>query len=104
MQEELDKQKAEQLKAEESQRKEIGLTTALHDWRLARDILRVRLPFNSSCHMLTMVIQRLKVKPMPTVKGSKEYKARWNAGRREIIPKIGQLTNDADTVSRVVRI
>lgn len=54
--------------------------------------------------MLTMFIQRLKTKPMPTVKGNKEMKAKWNAGRREIIPKIGQLTNDAESVTRVVRI
>lgn len=45
MQEELDKQKAEQLKAEESQRKQLGMVTAARDWSLARDILKVRLPF-----------------------------------------------------------
>ena len=40
---------------------------------------------------------------MKTVKGNKETKAVWSALRRQITPKIGQLTNDEQTINRIVR-
>lgn len=39
---------------------------------------------------------------MATVKGDKAMKSVWAAGRRQITPKIGQLTNDAATINRIV--
>lgn len=41
---------------------------------------------------------------MKTVKGNKELKSAWSAIRRQITPKIGQLTNDPQTINRVVRL
>ncbi|CAL1712569.1 unnamed protein product [Somion occarium] len=81
---ELDKQRAEHLKAEEEERKKLGLTTAEDDWRRARSALKA-----------------LKAGPMKTVKSNKELKSLWSAARRQITPKVGQLTDDPQTVSRV---
>lgn len=39
---------------------------------------------------------------MKTVKGDKAMKSVWAAGRRQITPKIGQLTNDAESINRIV--
>lgn len=39
---------------------------------------------------------------MKTVKGDKAMKAIWSAGRRAITPKVGQLTNDANAIMRIV--
>lgn len=39
---------------------------------------------------------------MKTVKGNKELKTQWSAIRRQITPKIGQLTHDIDSVMRIV--
>lgn len=47
--------------------------------------------------------QKLKNGPMKTVKADKALKSVWAAGRRQITPKIGQLTNDAQTINRIVR-
>ena len=38
---------------------------------------------------------------MKTVKENKELKSLWNAGRRAITPKVGQLTNDQATITRI---
>lgn len=40
---------------------------------------------------------------MKTVKGEKTLKQQWSAIRRQITPKIGQLTQDAATIARIVR-
>lgn len=40
---------------------------------------------------------------MKTVKGDKVLKPQWNAIRRQITPKIGQLTQDSATITRIVR-
>lgn len=40
---------------------------------------------------------------MKTVKGDKALKSQWSAIRRQITPKIGQLTQDAATIARIVR-
>jgi nucleoporin GLE1 len=39
---------------------------------------------------------------MKTVKGNKELKSVWSAGRRAINPKIGQITSDPEVINRVV--
>lgn len=39
---------------------------------------------------------------MRVVKGNKELKSIWSAGRRAITPKIGQLTNDMQAIQRIV--
>lgn len=38
------------------------------------------------------------------VKERKESKTIWNAGRRQITPKIGQITNDPQAIVRIVSI
>lgn len=38
---------------------------------------------------------------MKTVKANKELKSLWSAGRRAITPKVGQLTNDQETITRI---
>lgn len=39
---------------------------------------------------------------MKKVKGNKQLKSQWSAIRRQITPKIGQLTHDVDSVMRIV--
>lgn len=39
---------------------------------------------------------------MKAVKGNKQLKSQWSAIRRQITPKIGQLTHDIDSVMRIV--
>lgn len=41
---------------------------------------------------------------MRMVKERKESKTIWNAGRRQITPKIGQITNDPQAIVRIVSI
>ncbi|KDQ53898.1 hypothetical protein JAAARDRAFT_416034 [Jaapia argillacea MUCL 33604] len=78
------KAKAEMLKQEENERQTLGLTTAEEDWRLARETLK-----------------KLKGGPMKNVKSNKELKSEWGKLRREITPKIGQLTNDTREINRI---
>jgi hypothetical protein len=40
---------------------------------------------------------------MTRIKADKQLKKEWGDIRRQITPKIGQLTNDDDSVSRIVR-
>ncbi|THG95195.1 hypothetical protein EW026_g6411 [Hermanssonia centrifuga] len=81
---ELEKQRVEQEQAEQEERKAIGLTTAAEDWRRGREMLK-----------------KLKSGPMAIVKADKSLKSLWSAGRRQITPKIGQLTNDAQAIGRI---
>ncbi|KIP11299.1 hypothetical protein PHLGIDRAFT_99899 [Phlebiopsis gigantea 11061_1 CR5-6] len=81
---ESDKQNAEQEQSRETERKALGMSTPAEDWAKGRDLLK-----------------RVKTKPMPVVKGNKEMKKVWSAGRRAITPKIGQLTNDPQSISRI---
>ncbi|KAI0795044.1 GLE1-like protein-domain-containing protein [Abortiporus biennis] len=83
-QEQMERERVAQAKAEEKERKALGMTTAEDDWKRAREGLK-----------------KLKVGPMKIVKSNKEWKSRWSAARRQITPKIGQLTNDAPTINRV---
>lgn len=39
---------------------------------------------------------------MRHVKGNKELRAEWGKLRRQIVPKVGQLTNDPESISRIV--
>lgn len=41
---------------------------------------------------------------MKTVKGNRETKSVWSALRRQITPKIGQLTNDEQSINLIVRL
>ncbi|KAI0929417.1 hypothetical protein AcW1_009921 [Taiwanofungus camphoratus] len=81
---EAEKQRAEQEQAEEQQRKALGFTTAMEDWKRARDTLK-----------------SLKTGPMRIVKDDRALKSVWSAGRRAMNPKIGQLTNDAQSITRI---
>ncbi|KAI0071307.1 hypothetical protein K474DRAFT_1669133 [Panus rudis PR-1116 ss-1] len=78
------RQREERLKAEESERKKLGLTTAEDDWKRARTTLKA-----------------LKSGPMKTVKANKPLKSLWSAARRQITPKVGQLTNDAQSINTI---
>jgi hypothetical protein len=46
----------------------------------------------------------VKSNPLKFVKSDKALKASWGALRRQIVPKIGQLTNDPNAISRIVRL
>lgn len=41
---------------------------------------------------------------MRMVKGNKDLKKLWNEQRRKIVPKVGQLTNDAQSIFEIVRV
>ncbi|KAF9062978.1 GLE1-like protein-domain-containing protein [Rhodocollybia butyracea] len=74
----------ERLKAEEESRKAAGMTTYADDWKEARRNLQI-----------------LKIQGTRVVKANSTLKPLWNAGRRAITVKIGQLTNDEPTINRV---
>ncbi|KAF8984490.1 GLE1-like protein-domain-containing protein [Cyathus striatus] len=76
--EETERKERQEKEAKEArERKELGATTAEEDWREARSNL-------------------LKLKNGVTrpVKAKKEMKSEWSKWRRQITPKIGQITND----------
>ncbi|KAG9220039.1 hypothetical protein CCMSSC00406_0007899 [Pleurotus cornucopiae] len=77
-------EKDERTKAERDQRQALGVSTALEDWRQARQALH-----------------QLKTGATRPVKADKAVKSAWSALRRQITPKIGQLTNDDQTISRI---
>ncbi|KAI6004398.1 GLE1-like protein-domain-containing protein [Pisolithus orientalis] len=73
--------------AEETENRKLsGMASADEDWKYARETLK-----------------NLKAGPMKTVKGDKALKSQWGAIRRQITPKIGQLTQDQATVTKIVR-
>ncbi|KAF5349025.1 hypothetical protein D9758_012693 [Tetrapyrgos nigripes] len=78
------REKAERLAAEANQRREVGLTTAEEDWAEARKSLHI-----------------LKTQGTKFVKARQELKSMWGAARRQITPKVGQVTNDIATINRV---
>lgn len=81
-----EREKQERLQAETNQRQRIGLTSADEDWKQARRDLHL-----------------LKSGPMKQVKENKEMRAEWGNWRRQITPKIGQLTDDATAINTIVR-
>lgn len=83
-QEEMERVRSEQLMNEAEQRRALGMTFAEDDWKHARATLK-----------------QLKAGPMKTVKGNKELKKVWNEQRRKIVPKVGQLTNDAQSIFEI---
>ncbi|KIJ62284.1 hypothetical protein HYDPIDRAFT_114777 [Hydnomerulius pinastri MD-312] len=84
--EEVERGKRAKLDAEEQGRNRLGMTLAEEDWINARETLK-----------------NLKAGPMKTVKSDKAMKSQWSAIRRQITPKIGQLTQDNETISRISR-
>ncbi|CCM04763.1 uncharacterized protein FIBRA_06953 [Fibroporia radiculosa] len=82
--EEAERIRREREQAEAKLRETLGITTATQDWCSARDMLRL-----------------LKAGPMVTVKANQNLKSIWSAGRRAIIPKIGQLTEDPQNILRI---
>lgn len=82
---EAEKRKKEKEDEEAESRKLIGLVSANEDWVYARETLK-----------------NLKSGPMKTVKGEKALKSQWSAIRRQITPKIGQLTQDRATITRII--
>ena len=63
--------------------------------------------FSPCSRLLTQLFQSLKKEVMPVVKNksgnSAEARTTWSNLRRQITPKIGQLTDDPAQISRVVR-
>ncbi|KAA1472669.1 hypothetical protein DENSPDRAFT_839008 [Dentipellis sp. KUC8613] len=82
--EELERARKEQLDKESEERKALGMSTSEDDWVAARQTLK-----------------RLKAGPMATVKGNKDLKKLWNEQRRKIIPKVGQVTNDDNSINTI---
>ncbi|PPQ89307.1 hypothetical protein CVT25_000374 [Psilocybe cyanescens] len=89
--EEEQKKKIEEARSQEDG-EETNLRKALHfgpaedDWRVARTNL-----------------QNLKTGPLAFVKANKELKAECGRLRRLITPRIGQLTNDPESISKISR-
>lgn len=53
--------------------------------------------------IFTRLLKNVK-QPVRYVKSNKELKSAWGILRRQIVPKIGQLTNDPHAISRIVRL
>ncbi|KAI0090645.1 GLE1-like protein-domain-containing protein [Irpex rosettiformis] len=85
-QKEDEARKAAQDQAVDEAMKSIGASTAAEDWQKGHDLLK-----------------RLKDGAMKTVKSDKQMKSVWSAGRRKITPKIGQLTNDPESIKRITQ-
>jgi nucleoporin GLE1 len=83
--EEEEKERKERLEREKGQRDALGMTTAEQDWMTART------------NLLT-----LKSGAMKQVKSTPELKREWGKWRRQITPKVGQVTNDDAAILRVV--
>ncbi|KAH0828713.1 GLE1-like protein-domain-containing protein [Lanmaoa asiatica] len=81
---EAEREKRASLAAAEKRRQVLGMTLPEEDWTRARQTLK-----------------NLKAGPMKTVKGDKGLKPQWTAIRRQITPKIGQLTQDPATIARI---
>ncbi|KAI0746748.1 hypothetical protein C8Q80DRAFT_1345139 [Daedaleopsis nitida] len=81
-----EREREERDRAEAQERNTLGFTTAIEDWKRARETLK-----------------SLKAGPMKIVKADKALKSLWSAGRRAITPKVGQLTNDASEIMRISR-
>ncbi|KAG1856347.1 GLE1-like protein-domain-containing protein [Suillus subalutaceus] len=84
--EEKERLRRDKLDAEEQGRAQLGMSLAEEDWVHARETLK-----------------NLKAGPMKTVKENKPLKSQWSAIRRQITPKIGQLTHDIDSVTRITQ-
>ncbi|KIJ16218.1 hypothetical protein PAXINDRAFT_168747 [Paxillus involutus ATCC 200175] len=82
--EEVEREKRATLEAEQQGRNLLGMTLPEEDWDHAREMLK-----------------NLKAGPMKTVKGDKALKSQWSGIRRQITPKIGQLTQDQATIARI---
>ncbi|KIM43766.1 hypothetical protein M413DRAFT_443667 [Hebeloma cylindrosporum] len=82
----LEKERREQEKELGELRELLNFAPPDEDWRVARtDLLNV------------------KSNPLKFVKSNKQLKATWGTIRRQIVPKIGQLTNDPAAISRISR-
>ncbi|GBE84307.1 hypothetical protein SCP_0602850 [Sparassis crispa] len=73
-----------QEEAELAERIQLGITTARDDWARGRELLKT-----------------LKAGAMKIVKMNPNLKAQWNAGRRELTAKFGQLTTDSDSINAI---
>ncbi|KAF8548731.1 hypothetical protein OG21DRAFT_1516002 [Imleria badia] len=81
---EVEREKRASLAAAEKRRIVLGITSPEEDWIHARETLK-----------------NLKAGPMKTVKANQALRPQWNAIRRQITPKIGQLTQDPATIARI---
>ncbi|KAJ3776177.1 GLE1-like protein-domain-containing protein [Lentinula raphanica] len=78
------KQQENRLKAEEESRKAAGMTTSEDDWKQSRKNL-----------------QLVKTQGTRLVKANPAFRSSWSSARRTITAKVGQLTNDVETINRV---
>jgi nucleoporin GLE1 len=81
----------------------MSFNPANDDWRVARQNLLVSVKSLFYYPILPGHIQSLK-QPVRYVKSNKELKSAWGTLRRQIVPKIGQLTNDPRAISLIVRL
>ncbi|KAG8221496.1 GLE1-like protein-domain-containing protein [Butyriboletus roseoflavus] len=81
---EAEREKRASFAAAEKRRNALGMTLPEEDWARARQTLK-----------------NLKAGPMKAIKGNKALKQQWSAIRRQITPKIGQLTQDPATITRI---
>ncbi|KDR79208.1 hypothetical protein GALMADRAFT_243109 [Galerina marginata CBS 339.88] len=82
----VEEERNRKLEEEAELRRMLPFTSMEDDWRVARTDLH-----------------NLKTGPVRHVKSQKELKAEWSRLRRQIVPKIGQLTNDANEISRITQ-
>ncbi|THH30972.1 hypothetical protein EUX98_g3206 [Antrodiella citrinella] len=80
----LRQEREAQEKAQEEERKKVGLATALEDWQRARDSL-----------------MKVKITAMRPVKADREKKAAFNVIRRQIVAKVGQLNSDSQRTNGI---
>ncbi|KAK0443071.1 GLE1-like protein-domain-containing protein [Desarmillaria tabescens] len=82
------KARQDKLEVQKGTREQLGMSTADHDWREARKTL-----------------QALKAEVLSVAKNkhgnSAEMKSTWGTFRRQITPKMGQLTHDEATINRI---
>ncbi|KAI0266360.1 GLE1-like protein-domain-containing protein [Gloeopeniophorella convolvens] len=82
--ERVEQAKAQVLEAQAKERNTLGMTTPDQDWREAR-----------------LTLKQLKTGPIARVKADRDLKKSFNENRRKITPRVGQLTNDAQSIASI---
>ena len=86
----------------------MSFSPANDDWRVARQnsLVSPEILYHRHHHLSISSLSYLQnaKQPVRYVESNKELKSIWGTLRRQIVPKIGQLTNDPQAISRIVKL
>ncbi|KAG1894342.1 uncharacterized protein F5891DRAFT_1062975 [Suillus fuscotomentosus] len=98
-------EQAKRKEEEQAQRQREAEAAAKHQEEEKERLRRQKLDAEEAGQGTTgdVISRRGLAGPMKTVKGNQPFKSKWSAIRRQITPKIGQLTHDIDSVMRITQ-